>query len=73
MLSKLSLNPSIIVFASTYDLRLVESLQLPAFKEQNNELNALQIAEIARIVHYLKKHVVSKTIAVVKTQEDDVR
>ncbi|KAF2264470.1 formamidopyrimidine-DNA glycosylase [Lojkania enalia] len=31
-----------------------------------------EIGEVARIVHYLKKHVVGKTIASVKTQEDDI-
>ncbi|KAF2196701.1 TPR-like protein [Delitschia confertaspora ATCC 74209] len=31
-----------------------------------------QIAEVARIVHYLSKHIVGKTIAAVKTQEDDI-
>ncbi|KAF2786960.1 formamidopyrimidine-dna glycosylase [Melanomma pulvis-pyrius CBS 109.77] len=31
-----------------------------------------EIAEVARIVHFLKKHVVGKTIATVKTQEDDI-
>ncbi|KAF2002846.1 hypothetical protein P154DRAFT_520615 [Amniculicola lignicola CBS 123094] len=31
-----------------------------------------EIGEIARIVHFLKKHVVGKTIAAVKTQEDDI-
>jgi hypothetical protein len=34
--------------------------------------NALQIAEVARIVHFLKKHAVGRTIEAVKTQEDDV-
>ena len=34
--------------------------------------NTSQIGEIARIVHYLRKHVVGKTVATVKTQEDDV-
>ncbi|KAF2472225.1 TPR-like protein [Lindgomyces ingoldianus] len=31
-----------------------------------------EIGEVARIVHYLKKHVVGKTIAAVKTQEDAI-
>ncbi|KAI8936263.1 hypothetical protein NX059_006685 [Plenodomus lindquistii] len=31
-----------------------------------------EIAEVARVVHFLKKHVVGKTIAAVKTQEDDI-
>ncbi|KAF2832881.1 hypothetical protein CC86DRAFT_337864 [Ophiobolus disseminans] len=31
-----------------------------------------EIAEISRIVHYLKKHAVGKTISAVKTQEDDI-
>ncbi|KAF2842372.1 TPR-like protein [Patellaria atrata CBS 101060] len=31
-----------------------------------------EIAEVARIVHYLKKHIVGKTIASVKVQEDDI-
>ncbi|KAJ9668543.1 hypothetical protein H2201_001184 [Coniosporium apollinis] len=31
-----------------------------------------EIGEVARIVHYLKKHLVGKTIAAVKTQEDDI-
>ncbi|KAF2189796.1 TPR-like protein [Zopfia rhizophila CBS 207.26] len=31
-----------------------------------------EIGEVARIVHYLKEHVVGKTIAAVKTQEDDI-
>ncbi|PSN73119.1 TPR-like protein [Corynespora cassiicola Philippines] len=31
-----------------------------------------EIAEIARIVHYLKKHAVGKTIAAVKAQEDTI-
>jgi formamidopyrimidine-DNA glycosylase len=32
----------------------------------------LQIAEIARIVHYLKKYAVGRTISAVKTQEDTI-
>lgn len=35
--------------------------------------NIDQIAEVARIVHFLKKHAVGKTIQAVKTQEDNVR
>jgi formamidopyrimidine-DNA glycosylase len=31
-----------------------------------------QIAEIARIVHYLKKNVVGRTIAAVKADTDDI-
>ncbi|OMP88113.1 Formamidopyrimidine-DNA glycosylase [Diplodia seriata] len=31
-----------------------------------------EIGEIARIVHYLRKHVVGKTIRAVRTQEDDI-
>ncbi|KAF2813247.1 uncharacterized protein BDZ99DRAFT_438256 [Mytilinidion resinicola] len=31
-----------------------------------------EIGEIARIVHFLKKHVVGNTISAVKTQEDDI-
>ncbi|KAF1911824.1 Formamidopyrimidine-DNA glycosylase N-terminal domain-containing protein [Ampelomyces quisqualis] len=31
-----------------------------------------EIAEISRIVHYLKKHAVGRTIEAVKTQEDDI-
>jgi hypothetical protein len=35
-------------------------------------LRNFQIAEISRIVHYLKKHAVGKTVEAVKTQEDTV-
>ncbi|EOD50941.1 putative formamidopyrimidine-dna protein [Neofusicoccum parvum UCRNP2] len=31
-----------------------------------------EIAEVARIVHFLRKHVVGKTIRAVRTQEDDI-
>ncbi|CAO2650470.1 Nn.00g017620.m01.CDS01 [Neocucurbitaria sp. VM-36] len=31
-----------------------------------------EIAEVARIVHFLKKHAVGKTVEAVKTQEDDI-
>ncbi|OJD37675.1 formamidopyrimidine-dna glycosylase [Diplodia corticola] len=31
-----------------------------------------EIGEVARIVHYLRKHVVNKTIRAVRTQEDDI-
>lgn len=31
-----------------------------------------EIAEVARVVHYLKKHAVGKIIAAVRTQEDDI-
>ncbi|KAH7385725.1 formamidopyrimidine-DNA glycosylase [Pyrenochaeta sp. MPI-SDFR-AT-0127] len=31
-----------------------------------------EIAEVARLVHYLKKHAVGKTVEAIKTQEDDI-
>ncbi|KAF2745436.1 putative Formamidopyrimidine-DNA glycosylase [Sporormia fimetaria CBS 119925] len=31
-----------------------------------------EIAEVARIVHYLKKHAVGRVVSAVKTQEDDI-
>ena len=44
----------------------------PIMLHFENQADASQIAEVARIVHFLKKHAVGKTIAAVKTQEDDV-
>lgn len=35
-------------------------------------IDTYQIAEVSRIVHYLKKHAVGKTIEAIKAQEDDV-
>lgn len=31
-----------------------------------------EIGEIARLVHYLRKHLIGRTIASVKVQEDDI-
>ncbi len=38
----------------------------------DEKLSRCKIAEVARIVNYLKKHAVGRTISAVKTQEDDV-
>jgi hypothetical protein len=49
----------------------VRCKRLP-FTVSNSMTDLTKIAEVARIVHYLKKHAVGKVIAAVKTQEDEV-
>ena len=45
---------------------------IPTIPADTDRYHTAQIGEVARVVHYLKKHAVGRTIGAVKTQEDEI-